>query len=124
MPSWSTTSNKALRLEVARDLERLQALFFSPQIRSSPKAGKNPHTACFPTPTESVLFPMTPARNNKPTDGALRAAKQIEHRGFWEVSPERAPGRKAPVQQLDFRNLMHFHPSPVGKRSAVGAASA
>jgi hypothetical protein len=33
-----------------------------------------------------------------------------------------APARKRPIQQLDVRNRIHFHPSPVGKRSAARSA--
>ena len=46
------------------------------------------------------MFPMTPARNNKPTDGALRAAKQIEHNQSFLQSTAETVDRETGVREL------------------------
>jgi hypothetical protein len=46
------------------------------------------------------LFPMTLARNNKPTDGALRAAKQIEHNASFLQSTAELIDRETGVREL------------------------
>ena len=43
---------------------------------------------------------MTPARNNKPTDGALRAAKQIEHNPSFLQSTAEIIDRETGVREL------------------------
>jgi len=43
---------------------------------------------------------MTPARNNKPTDGALRAAKQIEHNPSFLQSTAETIDRETGVREL------------------------
>jgi hypothetical protein len=43
---------------------------------------------------------MTPARNNKPTDGALRAAKQIEHNPSFLQSTAETIDRETGVHEL------------------------
>jgi hypothetical protein len=43
---------------------------------------------------------MTPARNNKPTDGALRAAKQIEHNPSFHQSTAELIDRETGVREL------------------------
>jgi hypothetical protein len=43
---------------------------------------------------------MTPARNNKPTDGALRAAKQIEHNPSFLQSTAELIDRETGVREL------------------------
>src|SRR5229473_7193794 len=60
----------------------------------------NPRAACLPSPAEAVLFPTTPARNNKPTDGALRAAKQIEHNQSFLQSTAETIDRETGVREL------------------------
>ena len=60
MASPSTTSNNVLRLEIARDLGRLQAFFFSLRIRSSTT-----------TPTRKTLLCSAPngAQSNSILEG-------------------------------------------------------
>ena len=43
---------------------------------------------------------MTPARNNKPTDGAMRAAKQIEHNPSFLQSTAELIDRETGVREL------------------------
>ena len=43
---------------------------------------------------------MTPAKNNKPTDGALRAAKQIEHNPSFLQSTAEIIDRETGVREL------------------------
>src|SRR5260370_39514653 len=76
MPSSYTTSNKVLRLEVARDPRRLQALFFLPRIRSASKAGKSA-SPCFRPQLAEHRY-MMPAMKHEPTAGALRASRAIQ----------------------------------------------
>src|SRR5436309_125710 len=68
MPLWSTTSNKVLRLEVADVRDDFKPFSF-PHESFPVTRQANPHADCFPTPTEAVLFPITQAKNSKPTDG-------------------------------------------------------
>ena len=43
---------------------------------------------------------MTPAKNNKPTDGALRAAKQIEHNPSFLQSTAEIIDRETGVREV------------------------
>jgi hypothetical protein len=61
----------------------------------------NLHTACFCNPAQAVLFPMTPApRKAKATDGAIRAAKQIERNPSFIPSAAEIIDRETGVREL------------------------
>ena len=46
------------------------------------------------------MFAMMPARNNKPTDGAMRAAKQIEHNPSFLQSTAETIDRETGVREV------------------------
>ena len=46
------------------------------------------------------MVPMTPARNNKPTDGALRAAKHIERDSSFVASTAEIIDRETGVREV------------------------
>src|SRR6202162_1521715 len=55
---------------------------------------------CFSNPKDAPSPDMTPARNNKPTDGALRAAKQIEHNPSFLQSTADLIDRETGVREV------------------------
>jgi hypothetical protein len=73
----------------------------TPHLKQPAKRQANPHTACFSNPRKAVLFPMTPApKRAKTTDGALRAAKQIEHNPSFIESTAEIIDRETGVREL------------------------
>ena len=57
------------------------------------------HPPCIPRLAEAALFPMSPAKH-QPTDGAIRAAKQIERNPSFVQSTAELIDRETGVREL------------------------
>jgi hypothetical protein len=84
------------------DAEHLHFVVHSPVARlKEAYTGRQLRTpSCFPTQRGAALLPMTPATKHKPTDGALRAAKQIERNPSFVQSTAEIIDRETGVREL------------------------